>query len=266
MIYKMKGDQVQIDINPITNEPYTGDWIIYCLTDSKGYEMLNGIIGGNVYILRVSRYYLYWEYSLMDFIGYQESRNKNILLYVDDKDLQAAQITYTGHKYNDNFLRSYESDFFVHSTTMELFQSIKQDDCLKSWNVLKREKEIWEESPIGIKLGDPRDFSDYIMFSNGGISSEIVVLSKQKREITMDINMKYKPGVRLYFDGEKIAKAGLLLRDGCHLKVKHVLALSPFLNWIGDWKSVGLKENCSTPAEFTELANNVYRTLREQSK
>lgn len=59
-----------------------------------------------------------------------------------------------------------------------------------------------EERPIGIQLGDPMDFSDYIMFG-GGVTGEIVVNSKQQEKIIMDINAKYLTGARLYFDAKK---------------------------------------------------------------
>ncbi len=53
--------------------------------------------------------------------------------------------------------------------------------------------------PIGVKLGDPKDFSDYIMFG-GGVIPGIVVNSKQKGMITMNVNEDYMPGARFYFD------------------------------------------------------------------
>lgn len=118
-----------------------------------------------------------------------------------------------------------------------------------------------ETQPIGRLLGDPDDFSDYIMFSNGSISGEIVVLSKQMGRVTMNPNMKYHPGARLYFDARKIAEDGLLIRDGCHLKVKDKLPIAPYLIWAATWKSVGLINNLSTPKEFTELSNEIFNNL-----
>ena len=160
---------------------------------------------------------------------------------------------YGNHSYHDNFLRSCEPDVLIHSTTLENWRKIESDSCLKSWNVLKKSNATSETQPIGKLLGDPTDFSDYIMFSDGGISGEIVVLSKQLGQITMDPDMKYQPDARLYFDAKEIAKDGLLIRDGCHLMVRDELPLFPYLIWAATWRSVGLASSLSTPKRFTEL-------------
>ena len=261
LIYRVDERFITDEFNPVTKGAYDDSWIAYCLTNSHEYQMLNGGAGKPLYVLSVSKNYPEWRMSVMDFIGYNESRNKNIILSISEEDLNVATEFYGEHSYNEKQLRSYEPKYLIHSTTQENWESIKNDGCLKSWNLLKGEKSDWEDQPIGKKLGDPNDFSDYIMFSRGNVSSEIVVLSKQKGCITMNQNMKYRPGVRLYFDMEKIALDGLLIRDGCHLKVKDTLPLEGYLAWIGDWKSVGLLDNVSTPKEFTLLANEKFNQL-----
>jgi len=261
LIYRVSEDFTATDINPITNKPYDNSWIVYCLTSSDEYHMMNG--GGikTVYTLKVSKNYPDWKMSIIDFIEFQEDNGKSIILSASNNDLELAKEFYLGHHYNEKSLRQNEPGVLIHSTTTENWESIKLDGCLKSWSVLKAERKDWEETPIGNELGDPLDFSDYIMFSNGAVSSEMVILSKQTGKINMNQNIKYKPGARLYFDMEKIAEDGLLLRDGCHLKVKGRLPLSPYLIWTADWKSVGLESEFSTPAEFTVRANNKFNEL-----
>ncbi len=254
---------VESEINPVTNMPYDDTWIVYCLTNSIDYQMMVGNNKGSVYIVKVSKSYQNWEMSVCDFIQFQESAGKNIILAISQDDLEEAQKYYKGHKYNDPFLRDSEPDILIHSTIYDNWLSIKEDKCLKSWNVLKKEKVIWEDRPIGQLLGDPADFNDYIMFSCGSISSEIVVLSKQHGEIIMNQDMDYKTGVRLYFDIKKIAEDGLLIRDGMHLKVKDTLPLEPYLLWYATWNRVGLKNNISTPKEFTIKSNNIFNQLFE---
>lgn len=137
---------------------------------------------------------------------------------------------------------------------------------LKSWNRLKAEKAIGEERPIGFQLGDPEDFSDYIMFG-GGITGEIVVNSKQQSRIVMDGDTEYLTGARLYFDARRIAQDGLLLRNGCHLKVKDSLPLFPYLIWVATWENVGLTSQISTPKIFSEQADrNSKRFFSKNSK
>lgn len=137
---------------------------------------------------------------------------------------------------------------------MESWKNIQRDGVLKSWNKLKTENIVLEEHPICMKLGDPKSFSDFIMFG-GGVTGEIVVHSKQVGKIVMDINAEYKTGVRLYFDAKKIAKDGLLIRDGCHMKVKDALPLTPYLIWAATWDKIGLSSPIFTPKIFSEAAD-----------
>lgn len=113
-----------------------------------------------------------------------------------------ANVYCHGHKYNETFLRENEPVCLIHSTPLSNWESIRRDGILKSWNYLKSERCVYEDKPIGLQLGDPIDFSDYIMFG-GGTTGEIVVNSKQQGKIVMDENAEYLTGARLYFNAEK---------------------------------------------------------------
>ncbi len=143
------------------------------------------------------------------------------------------------------------------------WEQIKCDGMLKSWNLLKAEKVISEEQPIGIQLGDPEDFSNYIMFGSG-VTGEIVVSAKQRGKIVMDVNAEYRTGARLYFDAKRMAQDGLLLRDGCHLKVKDVLPLAPYLIWAATWDTAGLASQLSVPRIFAEQADKQFQAIFSQ--
>ena len=262
MLYRVDEEFSINAYNPFTNTNYDDSWIVFYLTDSKEYQMTVGN-GGimPVYTAKVSKQYPEWRMSVMDFIECNAFYGRNIIISITEDDYTEAMAAYSGHHFNENCLRAYECRYLIHSTTWENWKSIQSDDCLKSWNILKSERPDWEDAPIGKKLGDPHDFSDFIMFSDGGISSEIVVLSKQNGVITMNQDMPYQTGVRLYFDMAKIAQDGLLIRDGFHLKVKDTLPLHPYVKWIGDWKNAGLPEAISTPKEFTEMSNQQFNSL-----
>lgn len=261
LIYKTTDKFIGSNLNPFTNMPYDKSWIIYCLTEAKDYQVMSGSDNQSVYTLKVSKQYPQWQMSIFDFLQYQETYNKNIILSISNEDYNNAKKYYGNHTYDDHFLRDYEPRVLIHSTTNDYWQKIKKDGCLKSWNVLQKENLKWEKKPIGQLLGDPDDFSDFIMFSGGSISSELVVLSKQRGEISLEREMEYRTGARLYFDIKKMAEDGLLIRDGAHLKVRDQLPLNPYLIWVGEWETVGLDTPISTPKEFTELANLQFNKL-----
>ena len=98
------------------------------------------------------------------------------------------------------------------------------------------------------------------MFGSG-VTGEIVVNSKQQGKIIMDENAEYITGARLYFDAKKIAQDGLLLRDGCHLKVKDQLPLEPYLLWTATWDVIGLTSPVSTPKIFAEQADRQFQII-----
>ena len=166
---------------------------------------------------------------------------------------------YRGHSYNDPFLRDYESSIFIHSTTKECFENIVKSQMLKSWNRLKAEGFFTEESPIGEQLGDPEELRDFILFGSG-TTGEIVVNSKQNSCLIFDEHKEYRTGARLYFDMQKIAADGLLLRDGSELKVKNTLPLEPYLIWVSTWDKIGLDSEVSTPRIFAEQSDAFFQT------
>ena len=77
MVYRTKENFIAKKINPFTNKPYDSSWILYQLTDSHDYEIMNG--GEDVYTLKVSKKYPQWKMSVFDFLQFQEAYNKNII-------------------------------------------------------------------------------------------------------------------------------------------------------------------------------------------
>lgn len=260
MIYRL--DKLsENNINPITGYEYDNSWRILMLTDSFDYQQMCGSSNGCAYMVKMSiSQYKNWKMAVGDFIGFCEANKKNAILVMPEAELYSVKEHYKGHKYNEPLLRDNESPVLVHSTPLNSWEKIKRDEMLKSWNILKTEKVIAEEQPIGIQLGDPTDFSDYIMFG-GGFTGEIVVNSKQQEKIIMDINAEYLTGARLYFDAKKMAYDGLLVRDGCHLKVKDKLQLKPYLIWAATWETLGLASRVSTPKIFAEKADRQFQFI-----
>ena len=243
--------------NPINGRKFDERWIVFQLTDSVAYRLLVGSQKNGVYSICASRVCCpEWHRAGGDFVSFHTAMNKNMLLVMNAQEQAEMEQRYVGHVYNEP-LRDYEPKVLVHSTTTESWQQIQSDGMLKSWNRLSKERILREAQPIGSHLGDPIDFSDYIMFG-GGVHSEIVVMSRQKGKITMNPQAEYEPGARLYFDFERIAADGLLVRDGAHMKVREMLPLKPYLLWAATMDTVGMPGKKSTPEQFSKVADTIF--------
>lgn len=237
---------------------YDENWVILKLTEDKEYQNMTGKDSQNIYTIRLSKCYESWQYRLMDFLLYSKEHNINVILSISEEDYKEAIDSYVGHSNMDKELRSYESKVFVHSTTKELWSKIEKCGVFKSWNIAKRDGDITEKTPIGYLLGDPNEFRDYIMLGGLGYHNEIVVASKQKGRLSYDINEPYTPGARIYLDACKIAKDGLLVRDGLHLKVKDTLSLAPYMLWVATTDNVKNPDEEWTPLNFSKLADSIF--------
>lgn len=231
------------------------------LTDSTEYRQFN-CFENSIYTLKISRNYDYWYYDLCDLIDFYSETNIEIVLEIDDNDLSLARQLYGSHRYNEQTLREYETAVMVHSTTKENVESILSSMKLKSWNLLSAEKSNWEKKPIGALLGDIEDFSNYVMLSGVSSNNEIITASKANKTINTDINQSYVAGARFYLDAQKLAKDGLLLRDGAHIKVKDCIDLEKYMIWYSTPEILGIDEH-TTPKEFFELSNERQRGLND---
>lgn len=257
MIYRVD-NFIENNINPITKSEYDSSWLVLVLSSDMDTAMIVGANNGCAYTIKISKQlHDDWKMAVGDFIGYCNSNNLNGIIAITEDEYNDVQSYYVGHGYNETNLRDYEMPILIHSTSMENWRQIQKDGMLKSWNRLN----VFEKEPIGKQLGDPVHFSDYVMFG-GGVSGEIVVNSKQSGKIVMDIDAEYKTGARLYFDAEKIAKDGLLVRDGTHMKVKDSLPLEPYLIWTATWDKVGLESQISTPRIFAELSDEKFNDFQ----
>ena len=260
MIYRV--DRLSENKNdPVTGHLLDCSWMIVILTESLDYQQMCGCSTTGAYTIKISRCKCKkWEMAVGDFMSFCDANMKNAMVVMSEADFNSVKECYNGHSYNESFLRAYEPTVLVHSTTMSNWERIKRDKMLKSWNILRSEKVTMEERPIGIQLGDPPDFSDYIMFG-GGVTGEIVVHSKQQGKIVMDTDAEYLTSARLYFDAKRMAQDGLLVRDGCHLKVKDTLLLAPYLLWTATWETVGLPSQISTPKIFATQADKRFQSM-----
>ena len=260
MIYR-KDEYPKDSINPFTGQPYNSSWMLYALNENPVNRVENGMTEQGVYAFHISRVLnTQWHFSVCDFAGYCEANHLNAIVVLSDSDYRDAVLKYQNHSYKDPFLREDEPPVLIHSTTEEAWHHIQKDGMLKSWNRLQQEHPDYEQSPIGSLLGDPDEFRQYIMFGKG-ISSEIVVSSKLSGFINMNFDAPYHTGARLYFDADKMAQDGLLIRDGGHIKVKDTLPLAPYLIWAATWEKLHMNSPISTPAIYAKKADAQFHKL-----
>lgn len=244
-----------LKINPFSeNGLYNDNWVELSITNSTEYQMITDKT--IIFSFKISKLCEGWQLRAMDFIMYQKLYNRNVIVTAEKKDFEEAQAAYYGHSIYDKYLRSYEPEVLVHSTTPEAYLHIQEEGVLKSWNKLKSNNIINEDKPIGSLLGDPYDFSDYIMLGEG-ISIEIIVNSKEKGYINMDIDCEYTPGARFYFYTSQLISSGMLVRDGCHYKVKDALPINHAL-FCATIENVDMKENKITPKTFSQAADEAF--------
>lgn len=229
------------------------------LTDSNEYRQYN-CFENSMYTLKISKGYKYWYYDLCDLIDFYSDKNIIVVLDVDDSDLDVARELYGNHRYDEPFLREYETDVMVHSTVKDNVNSILSDMRLKSWKILSTEKLDWEKQPVGALLGDIEDFSNYVMLSGILQNNEIITASKTNGVINTDINQSYIAGARFYLDAKKLALDGLLLRDGAHVKVKDYIDLDKYLIWYSTPEILRIDEN-TTPSNFFKLSNEMFERI-----
>ena len=249
------------EINPFSpNGEYCDKWVELSITNSTEYKEMTGrtiLFGFKVRTLRDG-----WQFRAMDFIEYNTLLGKNIIFTGTKNSYEEAKKVYQGHSIYDRFLRSYEPAVLIHSTTDIGYQQIIKDDTLKSWNKIKNEHDIYKQEPIGALLGDPPDFSDYIMLGRFGFWNEIVVSSKQKGNICMDADCEYTPGARFYFDTKQLIREGLFVRDGAHYKVRDELPLSYAL-FCATLDNVAI-DGAITPRSFSIAADKAFEKTMDQ--
>lgn len=247
-----------LNANPFsTDGEYGEDWSAFIYDTAIDYYS-NVLKNAKVYTLRVSPAIDTAYVRLRDFVKYELSYNRNVIIYMEEsKRYQVREIIDNETLEGTTTVRETDSRWLVHSTTEELWEKIKETGALLSPSELKKRQIAVHE--IGLKeLLEPKDYSEYIMLDILNGCGEIVVNSRQLGHICLDSNIPYKPGVRLYFDAHRIIKDGLAARDGLHvLKVKNELPLNKYLENVVTDKLLP-NNNIWTPTLYTECANKYF--------
>jgi hypothetical protein len=250
------------DQNPFREDGlYDNSLVQLIITDNPEHAMITR--KAVVFQFTVSVWYEGWPFRVMDYISYQWRYGRNVIVTAAPEHYAEAQQVYQGHTSCDPYPRPYEPKFLVHSAPPMALEHIHLDGALKSWTRVKAAHSIAEETPIGAELGDPEDFRDYIMLGEG-LAPEVVVSSKEKGFVCMDADCEYTPGARFYFATSELLSKGLLVRDGCHYKVKDELPLYLAL-FAATVQTLSLKGGKLTPKIFTEASDRAFNAFLQKN-
>lgn len=154
-------------------------------------------------------------YQVANFIYYENTHNRSVIIWSENYDI-ALRVFRQLEEYGVRMYKNLNNyTFLCHSTPIENFKNILKDKSLLSYKELMSEgKQI---NTVRFELKEPEDFLDYIDFcSCESISSEIVVASRQFGKINDSSDIRYKPGVRIYFKSDKLQEAEGACFDGYH--------------------------------------------------
>lgn len=76
-------------------------------------------------------------YSIMDAITFYKSIGKEIILNVRNELLNKAKKLYSGHSF-DEFLRNYEQNYLIHTTSLKSYENIIKEGKLYYFNRLSK--------------------------------------------------------------------------------------------------------------------------------
>lgn len=156
-------------------------------------------------------------YRMILFLNYEEHNKRKVIIWSKDlKHISNGLSILKQLNYKNEIKLFNENDFLCHSTTIESFVSILKDKAVYSYSELqKRNHSI---KTYRKELKEPKDYFKYIdLCKKNSISSEIVVASRQFKHINDSFDIKYKPGVRMYFKGSTIRKVKGCCSDGLHV-------------------------------------------------
>ena len=199
------------DANPFTGDgSYDRTWTIFIVDENIRDMMFTGKSPYGCYCISVTPRYKFFMELMADILQY-ETENGRKVLFVSD-GLAHTLIDKVNTYYKSNIIRESDAKLFVHSTLLSTYAKIMRDGMLKSPNRLKSEG--YNIHAIGLEpLGEPDDYLDYVMFARAGIAPELVINSRLCGGINCDINAPYIPQARMYFDGHKMIRDGIVVRD-----------------------------------------------------
>jgi hypothetical protein len=228
--------------------------------------MINGRGRNGLYSFRVGRLCANLEERVADFLRYEAAQGRKVIFAAPaDVPMDALVERALANTPVGPVVRHSDPQWLVHSTLLERWERVQACGELRSLARLKRNG--FSILSLGSdELKDPKDYAEHVALGDmDAIGAEFVTASHGKGRMVTQEDAPYQPGVRLYFDGHRIVRDGLAVRDGLHLiKVCDHLPLKPYLV-----AAIGVKEADPdgaaatwTPRSFLTAANACFMKMR----
>lgn len=168
--------------------------------------------------------------DLADFIRYESLQGRQCIISLSE-DMSGTFVDQAlAETAAWSVVRPDDQKWLVHSTTAQGWAAIQACGELRAQARLRREG-LAMPNLGGDWLGEPAYYADYIILANAGaMAPEFVVASRNANRMITEPNTPYTPGARLFFNGHRLIRDGLIVRDGLHgAKVLDHLSLDPYL-------------------------------------
>jgi len=221
------------DPNPFTADgAYSPQWSCFRIREETDGRGVNRRWANGLYAFVVGRG---WQRELAadlaDFLRYESMHGRRCIISVPG-DMDARRFVEEALEKTPvwSIVRPDDAKWLVHSTTAPGWAAIQACGELRAQARLRREG-VAMPNLGGDWLGEPADYADYIILANAGaMAPEFVVASRNSNRMITEPDTPYTPGARLFFDGHRLIRDGLIVRDGLHgAKVHDHLPLTPYL-------------------------------------
>jgi hypothetical protein len=218
--------------NPFSADgTYEAGWSCFRVSAADDDRIRNGCQPSGLYHAAFGRRVAALDARLGDFLRYETSQGRQVIVACP-ADMSAEALIERGLQAapSPTTVRPGDPRRVVHSTPLAAWSQIEACGELRSFASLRAPDD--DQAALGeLLLGDPPDYAHYIALGLiDAIGPEFVVACRQAGRMLPDPDTVYQPGVRLYFDAQRIIQDGLAVRDGLHaLKVRDRLPLGPYL-------------------------------------
>lgn len=202
----------ECDPNPFTADgSYDRSWSIFIIDPAVHGMLFQRKSPFGCYVMAVTPAYAHFRDLMSDILHYETAHGRKVIFVGED-----PSILDTLEPIPATRIRAYDGPYMVHSTLLSSYEQIKKDGLLKSPTRLA--KEGIAVHPIGLsQLGEPDDYLDHIMFTDGGLAPEIVVNSRLNGHPVYSIDEPYQPQARLYFNAHRMTLDGIVIRNVCRM-------------------------------------------------